>query len=57
MSEERIKELTEHDYTKSYDGKVSATNAHMINNALNGRLIIGSEQKSSRGVAMLYVAG
>ena len=56
MSPERIEKLVETDHTKPYAGKVSATNWKMINNALTGKLITGTEMPSSRGPTMLYVA-
>lgn len=58
MSRAQIESLVERDTTAPLAGKVSASNLKMINNALDGKLIVGSELVTSRGPvpAMLYTA-
>ena len=58
MSAEKIQSLIQHEPEASLDGKVSPNNWKMISNALNGKLIEGTELRSSRSSkpSMLYTA-
>jgi NADH pyrophosphatase NudC (nudix superfamily) len=58
MSVDHIRALLEEDPTAMLEGKVSTNNWKLIDNALNGSLVVGTPMKSSRGtVSMLYTAG
>jgi len=58
MSLARIRSLVASDPGAPLEGRVSANNWKMIDNALNGSLILGAEMPNSRGgkASMLYVA-
>jgi len=59
MSRAHIEALVERDPSAPLAGKVSVSNLKMISNALDGRLIVGTELPTSRGPVptMLYTAG